>query len=465
MKAYKESKYLVFEFEDVDENAGGKAKFDLSTGDFISPSGRKVKTLDKYLNKYSVDTLIDSFEDEKYRKYLRFIKDMIQYNDNIVCSRLTINNILLGAKKYMEFEKFYAYGVEVDHFSCKKYDYIPWTQEEIDEYEKKNNRKLYYTPNHSIEKFIKFEDIPKAVLQFYKDHKIKIKYDMREEKYKDIIIHAIDKVKSIKSGKEDYKLIFYCAFIEECYNIKPSFSEENDLRNYINGTSFYRVNTLLDYYCDLNKLIDYIEYLMEVEHLASMDDDWKRGKSGPIEILDQLFDYNLMQKKLYGNEKYDKYPKNFLTTKNIVTYKYNTLIKQEEAKRLSKNIYRPELEFETSGFVFISPKTPKDIIEEGKNMHNCVGGYVNKVVDGYSTIIFMRLASDPSKSYITLELNENLNVIQSKRRYNKSLNIQERQVLNKYRAFLVNVRDRERQENKKDIIKDINEVELRMVRG
>ena len=141
------------------------------------------------------------------------------------------------------------------------------------------------------------------------------------------------------------------------------------------------------------------------------------------------------------------------------------MIKQEEAKRLGKNIYRPELEFETSGFVFISPKTPQDIIEEGKNMHNCVGGYVNKVLDGYSTIIFMRLASSPDKSYITLELNENLTIIQSKRRYNKSLNIQERQVLNKYREFVVDVRDRRRQENKKDIIRDINEVELRMVRG
>ena len=204
---------------------------------------------------------------------------------------------------------------------------------------------------------------------------------------------------------------------------------------------------------------------MEVEHLASMDDEWKRGTSGPIEILDQLFDYNIMQKKLYGNEKYEKYPKNFLTTKNIVTYKYNTLIKQEEAKRLSQNIYRPELEFETAGFAFISPKTPQDIIDEGKNMHNCVGGYVNKVVDGYATIIFMRLANSPDKSYITLELNENLTVIQSKRKYNRSLNVQERQVLNKYRAFLVDVRDRQRQENKKDIIQDINEVELRMVRG
>ena len=465
MKAYKESKFLIFEFEDVDENAGKKAKFDLSTGDFISPSGRKVKTLDKYLNKYSVDTLIDSFEDEKYRKYLRFIKDMVQYNDNIICNRLTINNILLGAKKYMEFEKFYVYGVEVDYLSCKKYEYIPWTQEEIDEYEKKNNRKLYYTPNHSIEKFVKFEDIPKAILQFYKEHKIKIKYNICEEQYKDIIVHAIDKVKSINAGKEDYKLIFYCAFIEACYNIKPSFPEENNLRNYISGVSFYRTSTLLeDYYCDLNKLIEYVEYLMEVEHLACMDDDWKRGKNGPIEILDQLFDYNIMQRRLCGNEKYDKYPKNFLTVKNIVTYKYNSMIRQEKAKRLSENIYRPELEFETSGFVFISPKTPQDIVEEGKNMHNCVGGYVNSVLNDYSIIIFMRKSNSPDKSFITLELNSTLSVIQSKRKYNKSLNIQERQVLNQYRQFLIDVREKKRQEDKKDIIKDIVDLELKMER-
>ena len=99
---------------------------------------------------------------------------MVQYHDNINCGRMSVNNLLLGAKKYMEFEKFYVYGVEVDYLSCKKYEYIPWTQEEIDEYEKKNDRKLYYHPNHSIEKFVKFEDVPKAILQFYKEHKIKI---------------------------------------------------------------------------------------------------------------------------------------------------------------------------------------------------------------------------------------------------------------------------------------------------
>ena len=204
---------------------------------------------------------------------------------------------------------------------------------------------------------------------------------------------------------------------------------------------------------------------MEVEHLACMDDDWKRGKNGPIEILDQLFDYNIMQKKLCCNEKYDKYPKNFLTVKNIVTYKHNSMIRQEKAKKLSKNIYRPELEFETSGFVFISPKTPQDIIEEGKNMHNCVGGYVNKVLDGYSTIIFMRKSSSPDKSFITLELNNTLSVIQSKRKYNKSLNIQERQVLHQYRQFLIDTRERKREEDKKDMIKDIVDLELRMERA
>lgn len=465
MKAYKESKYLVFEFEDIDENAGEKAKFDLSTGDFISPSGRKVKTLDKYLNKYSVETVIDSFDDENYRKYLRFIKDMIQYHDNISCGRMSINNILLGAKKYMEFEKFYAYGVEVDYLSCKKYEYIPWTQEEIDEYEKKNNRKLYYHPDHSIAKFVKFEDIPKTILQFYKDHKIKIKYGVCEDSYKDMIIHAIDKVKNIPEKHEEYISLFFYAFLEGQYNIKPSFSEENEVKDYIQGVYFYRTNALLnDYNYNLNKLIEYIKYLMETEHIGSMDDDWKRGANGPVEIMDQLYDYNLMQKKLYGNEKYDKYPKNFLTTKNIVTYKYNSMIRQEKAKRLSKDIYRPELEWKSSGFVFISPKTPQDIIEEGQNMHNCVGGYVDSVLKEYSTIIFMRRSNSPDKSYITLELNSTLSVIQSKRKYNKSLNAQERQELNQYRQYLIDVRNREKQESKKDIIEDIVNLELRMER-
>ena len=98
-------------------------------------------------------------------------------------------------------------------------------------------------------------------------------------------------------------------------------------------------------------------------------------------------------------------------------------------------------------------------------MHNCVGGYVDSVLNGYSTIIFMRKSSSPDKSFITLELNGTLSVIQSKRKYNKSLNVQERQVLNQYRQFLIDVRERKIQEDKKDMIKDIVDLELRMERA
>lgn len=465
MKAYKDGKFLVFEMGELDEHNGEKVKFDLSTGDFISPTGRKVKTLDKYLSKYTVDAAIDSFEDEKYRKYLSFIKSMILYHDNM-SGKATLNNILLGAKKYMEFEKFYLYGVEVDPIACYRYEYIPYTDEEIKKYEKSYNTKLFYTPNHSIKKFVKFEDVPKAILKFYKEYKIKINYGIAMGKYKDNVINAISQVKKIKN--KEYTVLFFKALLDEYYNISVILTDDNELKDYVGSHNFYKSNTLLTAYkYNLNKLAEYINYLMEVEHVGGMDEDWKNYSVcyGPVEIMNHLNDYNLMQKKLCGNEKYDKYPKNFLTTKNIVTYKYNSMLRREKEEKLSKDIYNKDLEWEDSGFTFVSPKTPRDIINEGQNMHNCVGGYVNNVLNGHCIIMFMRLSNSPNESYITLEIDKYLHVVQSKRKYNKGLSIIERQVLDRYKQFLANAKDRRNQEKNKDKTLDVQDLALGMERA
>ena len=467
MKAYKDGKYLVFEFEEVDEHAGKNVKFDLSTGDFISPTGKKVKSLDRYLNKYPVDFIINSFENENYRKYLRFIKDMVSYHNNIIDSKVTINNILLGAKKYMQLEKFYAYGVELQYNSCHVYENIPWTQEKIDAYEKEHCTKLYYIPRDSFVRLIKFEDVPKTILEFYKEHKMMIKYNVCKTEYKDEIIQAINKVKNMKKEYKDYIIMFFYALLGDNYNISPIFSKDSDIGDYMLCNSFFKANMLLkDCGYDFNKLAEYIEYLMNIEHIGGMDDDWKITKNGgPVEIMNQLYEYNFMMKKLYGDEKYDKYPKNFLTTKNIITYKYNSLLRKEKEEKMSRNIYKKELEWEDSGFVFISPRTPKEIELESQNMHNCVASYINSVLEDHCSIVFMRQANNPDKSYITLEVNNNsLRVTQAKRKCNRSLSYKEGQIVNEYNKYLDKVRNRRNQMKMSNEISNVKELELEIER-
>lgn len=61
-------------------------------------------------------------------------------------------------------------------------------------------------------------------------------------------------------------------------------------------------------------------------------------------------------------------------------------------------------EFEYGDFKIFIPTTAQDIINEGRNMHHCVGSYVNNVVDGNTYICFVRRKDTPNECYITCQV-------------------------------------------------------------
>ena len=52
----------------------------------------------------------------------------------------------------------------------------------------------------------------------------------------------------------------------------------------------------------------------------------------------------------------------------------------------------------------IVPEKPEDLINEGRNNHNCVGSYISRHANGACSVFFIRKKEDIEKSYITLEL-------------------------------------------------------------
>lgn len=75
----------------------------------------------------------------------------------------------------------------------------------------------------------------------------------------------------------------------------------------------------------------------------------------------------------------------------------NTLHKNYEAKAKA-------FEFTFGDYSVVIPKETKDIIDEGVNMHHCVGGYVNDVLKGNTFIVFVRRTDTPDKCYITAQV-------------------------------------------------------------
>ena len=53
--------------------------------------------------------------------------------------------------------------------------------------------------------------------------------------------------------------------------------------------------------------------------------------------------------------------------------------------------------------IVIVPKTPQDLVNEGRGNRNCVASYVDSYAKGKSKIFFIRKKDDPEKSYITIE--------------------------------------------------------------
>ena len=58
----------------------------------------------------------------------------------------------------------------------------------------------------------------------------------------------------------------------------------------------------------------------------------------------------------------------------------------------------------STGFYVDIPKTTKDIINEGKALHHCVGVYVDKVVRREDMIYFLR--KDKNIPYVTIEVKD-----------------------------------------------------------
>ena len=61
-------------------------------------------------------------------------------------------------------------------------------------------------------------------------------------------------------------------------------------------------------------------------------------------------------------------------------------------------------EFEYNGYTIVLPTCANDIVDEGANMHHCVGSYVSSVIENRTYIVFVRKTDSPDQCYITCQV-------------------------------------------------------------
>lgn len=87
---------------------------------------------------------------------------------------------------------------------------------------------------------------------------------------------------------------------------------------------------------------------------------------------------------------------------------------EAEHKRLAVEKYeerRLELEkkygFTMDGYVIRAPLSKDEVLDEGRKLQHCVGGYAERHIQGKTTILFMRKAKKANEPWLTIEMNGN----------------------------------------------------------
>lgn len=364
MRVYKEKQYLVFDYED-----GKTVKYDFATKKAIGLKGQPVKDLKSQLQGLRLEELFDSFDDQKYAKFLKFIQRQESWGYPIS----NIGTILDRVPKYSYMEQIYSAGFE---------DIVIYDKHEGFKYG--------------------INDIPKSLVKVAKNNKVKISN------------------RAIKYWKENpdahyigYNLEFITLDDEDINNIWMS----DEYRNRTEGYVSYFNMLIHNFGYNAKALFLYIDTLKTFEALEDMRF-----------VMKELYDYARMMNVI--SPKYDKYPRNFLTTHKIACRNYNRL-KKEFPEDLFKKRINKNYEYIYRDYKFIYPDCVQDIKDEAVQQNNCVASYIDGVIDGRCHIMFLRKKDSLDKSLVTLEIVNN-QIVQAKRRFNEPVTAEDQEAIDKW---------------------------------
>lgn len=290
-----------------------------------------------------------------------------------LCPYITnVGSLLERVKKYSRYEQFFSAGYEdiIDLYHCG----------------------------------YKVGDIPKGLINLARHHDFKIddyKVFMYKEK-PDVVMNAFNTERLTLTGKDVCNLVFYSN-----YEIIEGTHQSNTYFNKLVNEYNYKPKALI-HYCDELKTFEAIDNMCY--------------------LIREIYDYANMMKSI--SNKYDKYPKHFLTSHRIAVRTYTRLKRDFDEKLFQKKrISNYECSF--GDYVFLYPKTIAEIKDEAVQQNNCVASYIDDVIEGKCHIMFLRKKERKEDSLVTLEIRNN-KIVQAKRRFNYSITDEQQEVIDKW---------------------------------
>lgn len=155
------------------------------------------------------------------------------------------------------------------------------------------------------------------------------------------------------------------------------------------------------------------KYGVTAERAVSYIEKSVTGRRGVRQGLEAWLDY-LMAAEGVGLDLTNPIflmPRDFERKHDEVTAAFAALQAAEKDRR-EREAYRGRLEKLTKRYTYTDgiylirpPASGAEITREGKLLHHCVGGYVDRHLKGTTTILFLRRRSAPGKPLCTIEMN------------------------------------------------------------
>lgn len=156
---------------------------------------------------------------------------------------------------------------------------------------------------------------------------------------------------------------------------------------------------------------DFLHYLFVSSFEQGYGDDI-RG------FCDTWADYLNQQYTLYGKVE-KKYSAVLASDEKILAYKIVQLNKTIDEERWAAAVERmKKYEWQNQEFAIICPKTPDDLMDEGRQQSNCVASYNASVANGRTMIFFLRRTDAPDDSVVTIEIRRDGSLGQVRERFN-----------------------------------------------
>lgn len=232
--------------------------------------------------------------------------------------------------------------------------------------------------------------------------------------------------------KQPHEYFMQYIRIMEAEAVKQKYDIPEDAEEaLVNGFS-----KLLKKYPNYGEAIHY--YCFKCKMPTFFSDVFYDGNGKTIYAIERLLEWC----KALGIEKPEKtkaFIQYYVDIKNAYEIAKERISKEKIAYNYSK--HANALNFENDNYTVVLPTCGNDLVQEGIRQRNCVGGYVDRIVDGRTYVVFVRRKDDVGKNFITCEVTNSGYINQFLLACNRSIDYYDTELQNlkkEYQRHLLN---------------------------